>query len=199
MKKVSVICFFSFLFLFLVGFAIGKWNYPNQKPEKQDNQDANIGLNLAVQSAQSTTTCDTIYVEQNYYEATNQTVTNIKSIPAQYIDHTREDIETFLSDYQKNPSLEDKKMGLSTISLLSFSVDKIIVLKSYDSLSKEAGYYLIAKNHKICVYYEDKKRIYFETELTLEDFPEPIQLQLIQGKHVSSESEVYAFIESYTS
>lgn len=199
MKKVSIICFFSFLTLFIIGFAVGKWNYPNKRPLPQDNQDANIGLNLSVESAQSTTTCDTIYVIQKHHQDTGTTISDIQPIPAKYIDHTRAEIVTFLSEYQDNPSLQDKKDGFTSISLLSFSPDKIVVLKTYEALSKETGYYLIAVNHKICVYYEDRKRIYFQTELTLEDFPEAVQQELIQGKHMSTEAEVYAFLESYTS
>ena len=199
MKKVSIICFFSFLCLFIIGYGIGRWNYPNQKQLKQDNQDANISLSLSASSAQYTTTCDTIYVVQKCNESTGLMTTDIQSIPAQYIDHTREEMIGFLEDYEKNPSLQDKKDGFIHISLLSFSPERIVISKNYKTLSTQNGYYLIAVNHQILVYYEDKERLYFKTELSLDDFPEPVQIELIHGKYMSSESEVYAFLESYTS
>ncbi len=52
---------------------------------------------------------------------------------------------------------------------------------------------------EIRIYKADRETLYFRTELLLQDLPENVQQEIIEGKYMDSELKVYHFLESYSS
>ena len=54
-------------------------------------------------------------------------------------------------------------------------------------------------DHFIVVYEEDGQSLYMNTDILLERLPDSLQREIMVGKHVESEEELYQFLESYSS
>ena len=148
--------------------------------------------------ADITTTCDTICM----YEEINQEDGSIHieevQLPEKYIGMTRQQLEQALKN-DGAISLEDKKKGLISQHLESFSQEKVKIIRIFDVTEEEVGYYIMEQNHHVCVFKADKQSLYFQSGILIEDLPLSVQEEVIQGKYMSSEMEVFHFLESYSS
>ncbi len=54
-------------------------------------------------------------------------------------------------------------------------------------------------DHFIVVYEEDRNTLYMNTDILLSLLPESLQTEIMEGKYVASEEELYLFLESYSS
>lgn len=57
----------------------------------------------------------------------------------------------------------------------------------------------MAENHYITVYAQDMQTIYLYTDIRVENLPERLQEEIIQKKMIAGESNLYHFLESYSS
>lgn len=65
--------------------------------------------------------------------------------------------------------------------------------------SEEEGFYLCELQGFVAVYLSDRKTIYEFTEIPVTDLPEEVQQEVVEGKHVATVKELYAFLENYSS
>lgn len=143
-------------------------------------------------------TADTLYLVETV-DLDKGTVTETQeTVPVMYIGLTREELLEALSAYDKNPPLTEQEQGFETIELTSFSRDRVVVCKYYKE-KKPEGFYLMAADHFIVVYQEDRSTLYMNTDILLDMLPDSLQREIMEGKHVSSEEELYLFLESYSS
>ena len=66
-------------------------------------------------------------------------------------------------------------------------------------VQKNNGYYVMELHGYVVVYLSDKETLYEVTEISLMDLPEEVQEEVRIGKFVSSEKELYGFLENYSS
>ena len=85
------------------------------------------------------------------------------------------------------------------MQLISFSEDKVIVRKSYQPVILPEQFYLMAENHYVSVYYDDRETIYMYTGIALDSLPENVQREIVSGKFIPSIHELYGFLETYSS
>ena len=57
----------------------------------------------------------------------------------------------------------------------------------------------MVEDHFIVVYEEDKQRLHMNTDILLEDLNDKLKAEIIQGKYIENEEELYNFLESYSS
>jgi hypothetical protein len=95
--------------------------------------------------------------------------------------------------------LDNKLNGLKSQHLELFSAEKVKILRIYDTSTELTGFYIMADNGDINVYKSDKKTLYFKTGLELDSLPDKVQSEVLEGKYLDSEIQVYHFIESYSS
>ena len=69
----------------------------------------------------------------------------------------------------------------------------------YYKTEEERGYYLMVADHFIVVYREDKKTLHMNTDILLESLNDTLQAEIMRGKFVESDEELYNFLESYSS
>lgn len=154
---------------------------------------------MPANQADITINCDTIclYEEINQKDGTDR-IEEVQ-IPEEYIGMTRQQLEQAL-EQDVSWSLAKQKNGLVSQHLESFSKEQIKIVRIYDfDLIKEIGYYIMAQNHHVCVFEADKQTLYFQTGILLEDLPLSVQEEVIEGKYMDSEMEVFHFLESYSS
>lgn len=199
MKKIYFISFFCILALFFGGFLIGYCNH-HKELQKKEQQMVIPDKEHEVRTQQTvvTTNCDTEWCVQKYDKQSKTMTTEYLKIPAQYIGTTREQLQQMLKEYQNAPILSEEKEGLTSVSLVSFSRERVTILKTYD-LTKYEGFYLFNRGDEVVVFLADQKTLFFETGIELEQLPEEIRAQIINGKYFEKEKELYSFLESYTS
>ena len=68
-----------------------------------------------------------------------------------------------------------------------------------EEMDRDGGYLLRELNGFVAVYLADGNTIYELTEIPLSDLPEELQQQILEGKILSTEDELYGFLENYSS
>lgn len=143
-------------------------------------------------------TADTKYLVEEVDLVSGAVNEKEETIPVKYIGLDRESLLQELDSYDKNPPLTELEQGFETIELSAFSKDRVVICKYYKT-EEEGGYYLMAADHFIVVYLEDKQTLYMNTDILLENLSDALQAEVMQGKYVETEEELYHFLESYSS
>ena len=141
---------------------------------------------------------DTLYLVEQVDLLEGTVTEQEEPVPVMYIGLNREELLEALSSYDSNPPLSELQQGFETIELTSFSKDRVVVCKYYKA-KEEKGFYLMVADHFIVVYEEDGQSLYMNTDILLERLPDSLQREIMTGKHVESEEELYQFLESYSS
>lgn len=170
--------------------------------QNTEQQTEDIVGGNAVSSAQKSsvrTTCDTICIYEDIDKKDGTVVITEEKLPAKYIGMTRSELEKALYDDSKQLSLTDKEKGFQTQHLELFSGEQVKIVRIYDTTVEQNGYYIMAVDGEIWIFKEDKKTLYFKTDLMLEELPQKVRLEIVKGKYMDSEVQVYHFLESYSS
>lgn len=143
-------------------------------------------------------TADTLYLVEQVDLDKGTVTESEETIPVMYIGLNREELLEALSAYEENPPLTELEHGFETIELTAFSKDRVAVCKYYKEKVPQ-GFYLMVADHFIVVYEEDRSTLYMNTDILLERLPDSLQTEIMEGKFVASEEELYLFLESYSS
>lgn len=143
-------------------------------------------------------TADTIYLVEEVNLIDGSVKEREESVPVKYIGLDRESLLEELDSYDKNPPLAELEQGFETIELTAFSKDRVVICKYYKT-EEEEGYYLMVADHFIVVYRKDKRTLYMNTDILLEDLNDKLKAEVIDGKYIETEEELYNFLESYSS
>ncbi len=147
---------------------------------------------------------DTLYVGTEYVleetDVLRKTVVETTwRLPDRYVGMNREQFLAALEIYEASPPLSELERGFIGLEVLSFSRERVVVRMDYRYVQPGESFYLAAYDNKLVVYLEDKKTVYIETEISLEDLPEEVQQDVIQMKKLEDEEELYGFLETYSS
>ena len=217
MKFVRRISLFLVTSVFLMGaggyaaLKAEQFFYPNRYQEKEVKQiveqkndsiteEADIQeqvIETAVENV-PVVTADTTYLIEEINLADGSIREKQEAVPVKYIGLDRESLIKELESYDRNPPLSEQELGFETIELTAFSKDRVVICKYYKE-EEPKGYYLMVEDHFIVVYEEDKQRLHMNTDILLEDLNDKLKAEIIQGKYIENEEELYNFLESYSS
>ncbi len=220
MKFVKRISYFFVIPGFFLGLGIflGVWGsrffYPGHwqdlnEPELSppDFGDENLALEELYETEESvaaavsgeTLCADTEYVLEETDVIRNTTVETSWNIPHKYIGMNRESFLEAMELYAAHPPLSEVERGFVGLEVLSFSREKVVVRMDYRYVQPSESFYLAVQANEVVVYLEDKSTIYINTGIPLEEFPEQIQLQIMDMLFVPDEVTLYDFLETYSS
>lgn len=174
-------------------------NYEKQQEQQNvagDGQQPQV-IEAAVEDI-PVVTADTAYLVEKVDLVKGTVKETEESIPLKYIGLDREELIQELEAYDNNPPLTELEQGFETIELTAFSKDRVAICKYY-KLEEDKGYYLMVADHFIVVYREDKQTLYMNTDILLESLNDALQTEIMKGKYVETEEELYNFLESYSS
>ena len=157
-----------------------------------------VGTSQA-QSTSSVTTKDTICIYENIDKKDGAISMEEKHIPMEYVGQTRSELEKLLLTDSQSILSGENIDGFESQHLELFSPEKIKILRIYDTTNIATGYYIMEVEGEIRIYELDKETLFFRTDLVLDDLPESVQQEVIDGKYVETEVQVYHFLESYSS
>lgn len=144
-------------------------------------------------------TADTRYLIEEINLSDGTVQEKEEQVPVKYIGLDRVNLIEELDLYDKNPALSDLKLGFQNSELSSFSKDRVVICKYYRTEEENEGFYIMVADHYITIYEGDKQTIYLNTDILLSNLDETLQSEIIQGKYIEDEQEIYHFLESYSS
>lgn len=142
---------------------------------------------------------DTVYQVQCYDATTDNTSTDYETLPQELVGLTREEADDYCKKYMDKLPVEEYLGGLQSIGVVSFSKERLVVKKIYDSSKVKFRYYLIAIDGEVVVYYGDKKTVYEYTGIETKKLSEEERKALKKGIEVRDEQELYGILENYSS
>ena len=144
-----------------------------------------------VQSMGMITTADTMCVYENI-DQKDGTVSMVEAkLPEKYVGLNRAQLEAALRLDGSIMQLDESGDGFKSQHLELFSPERIKILRIYDTAEQVDG--------EVRIYKSDKKTLYFRTGITLQDLPEDVAQEIVEGKYMENEVQVYHFLESYSS
>ena len=144
-------------------------------------------------------TADTVYLVEEVNLSDGTVEEKEEQVPVKYIGLDRLSLIEELEAYDKNPALTDLKLGFETIELAAFSKDRVVICKYYRPEEEPEGFYLMVADHYVIVYEKDRQTVHMNTDILLDSLSEELQAQIIEGKYIEDEQELYNFLESYSS
>ena len=146
-----------------------------------------------------TLSVQTIYQIENYDAVKDTTTVEYETLPEELVGLKREDADNFCKDYMKDVPAEEFLKGLQSMGVTSFSNERLVVRKIYNSSKVKFKYYLIAVDGEVVVYYGDKKNVYEYTGIETENLHAKERRALKNGIEVQDEDELYSILENYSS
>lgn len=142
---------------------------------------------------------DTQYVIEEVDMEKDTSVETKWKVPDKYIGMDRERFVKEMELYQKSPSLKDQELGFVSIEVVSFSKEKVVVRKNYIFKEICTSFYLVNEKNYVVVYGDDLRTVYMTTNISLDALPDELKQEIIRRKYISTEEELYNFLESYSS
>lgn len=138
-----------------------------------------------------------IIIEHNLKDGSE--IYSENNIPIKYIGLNRKRFLEEMEIYESSPALNDIKKGFRSLEVVSFSKAEIKLQKNYSADTLNLHFYILAKDNKLVVYYEDLETVYLSTDIVMDSLPKDVQLEILKKKYFESEEELYNFLESYSS
>lgn len=96
--------------------------------------------------------------------------------------------------YEKQIALlEEENIQLSQIE------KKVQDVKESLNVVEPYEYILLEEKGYVAVYHTDRKTLYASTDILVSELPEELQKEIEEGKYISSEEQLYNFLENYSS
>lgn len=172
-------------------------------------------------------TCDTVYTISEYDLTTGRQDVYQQQLPASFIGMNRAQLVEWMDNYNLSASLEDLEDGFRSMELISFSQEEIRVRRRVESKEENADNEtdikqpeqlffseeetttvsgngtcygcILAQDGLLTVYDGDRRHVILYTDISVFDLSESVQQEIMEGKYVYSEQELYHLLESYSS
>lgn len=200
MRKLYIICFVTLTTLFITCYCIGYYAIVKGRRDVEPARDYYEVRQAGVVDEPVVKRDTELIVEE--YDINAHTTDSHSVVPSiEILGLNRTAYAETLQRYMENPDDEDLQRGISSITVLEFSSERIVIRKSYDvpTYSTTENFILYALDGRVVVYYEDFVTIYDYTDIDITDLPIDLQREIYVGKQVKDLEELYEFLEDHTS
>lgn len=159
----------------------------------------NNAKSVTASTEEDTLSVNTVYQVQRYDVQKDTTATDYETLPQDLVGFTREQADDYFKDYMNRLPVEEYLDGLQSIGIVSFSAERLVVKRIYDSSKVTYRFYLIAVDGEVVVYYGDKKTVYEYTGIETKNLSKEERTMLKKGLEVKDEEELYGILENYSS
>lgn len=170
--------------------------YPEKYIRTQDGSYENVVT--AKEQSPFPVTQDTHFEVEYYYKEEQRTLTeDVGSIPA-LLGCDKEGVERYLNDYMRHPSKKEQEAGLISYVMTAYKGNTIYLRKTYEQPVYH-GYYAKSFNGYVVILKGDEKTVYEYTQIPIHLLPDDIKEQVMDGYYLENESDLYNFLENYSS
>ncbi len=149
----------------------------------------------------------TCIIESYDLDSEKLTATEMK-LPVEFIGLNRRDVIDFITSHKEQ--FQEKGEEIKNISMISFDCDRLVLRKEVtkaievsDVLAPNADiqyhYYMVLEAGYLVVYKQDKTTVFLETGISRDELSTDDVRMLSDGIGVKNISELYRYLESYTS
>ena len=138
-------------------------------------------------NVQSQIEADTQCTIEEYDKNSGELRQRTKVTSANLLGMNREELTDFL---------EKSQTPYYTYSLVAFSPEHVVIRQTRTLYET---YYLTEEDGKVQVYEGDKETLYEPTEILVDQLPDQLQEEILAGKYLDSEEDLYSFLENYSS
>lgn len=198
MKRIYVIiCSLSiaaalFTLCFFVSYKVALNNF--NKSANETKEIVQVGTNKI-----ETITPFTNIIIEKYDVATQSLTSQNLDVTDEMLGFSREELVSYYNHYMENIPPEEQKEGLLSCMVESFSEDKVVIKKNYNSDSLQYQYYIAVQNGYVTVFYNDKKTVFEYTNIEAKYLPQNEIDKLNKGIYVKDKMELYTILEGYSS
>jgi hypothetical protein len=171
----------------------------NEMEDKMEEWETEALESVEAGSVENVLSEDSVFQVQSYDSLTDTTVTEYEQLPEQLVGCDRQGAQEYCSNYVDKMSAEEFLNGLQSVSLVSFSSDRLSIRKNYDVSKIEYRYYIISDGEQVVVYYGDMKNVYERTGIAVSTLSKAERKALKKGIQVKDEEELYGILENFSS
>ncbi len=154
-------------------------------------------------------TIDAEYVMESHDLESDDIRTESERLPVEFIGLSRSEVIDYISSHKK--SFQEEGEEIQNISMISFSPDMLVLRKDVTKSLEisetvhqyendvQYHYYMVLEDGYLVVYKKDKTTLFLETGITEDELDEMDREQLVQGIGVKNISELYRYLEGFTS
>ena len=179
--------FYTILSLAVIACAAIGW-YQNQKRETKQQMPL-VATETKTNTSHKTTASTKWYIKIRYRKS-HRVDDYFERIPEACVDRTRQEIETYLKS--------QKEEGLSSITLTSFSREKVSIEKVYDKPSGN-GFMLKIKDGEVVICDKNGLHIYEKTGIYQKDLSVDDRKKIQKGLYLQTEKDLYSLLENFSS
>ena len=147
---------------------------------------------------QKVVTSNTKLIVEKYDRESEELIKEERRMPAEYIGLTRQELQNKLVEELATISKQEEKKGLVSISLESFSKEKVVVRNIYEEI-RPKGFVLRFLNNEIAIYSGDGNELYEMTGIMKESLSEEDCNRIQKGYKIQNEKELYSILENFSS
>lgn len=141
---------------------------------------------------------ETMFIMEYYDKETDRLLTEkIDGIPA-LLGCDQAGVERYLMDYMKHIPKEEQEKGLVSYTLTSYKGNTLYFRKTYDQ-PVYTGYYAKSFNGYVVILNGDEKTVFEYTQIPINELPEDIRSSVMAGYYLDNETDLYNFLENYSS
>lgn len=203
MRQIKRISFLMYSCLLLAAGFYGHMKYVQMfypgslKPaEKAVYGEATEGAAQVVATGQAIT-FDTVLVTLCYDLESGETVQAEETMPAKYVGLDRDAFIRCMEDEASAPALAERKKGLFSIEVQSFSAQRVVVRRSYQKQDREISFYLMIEDNLVTVYEADRSTVYMRTFIDARTLPQLVRDELLLGMTLEGTEQVEEFVTQY--
>ena len=152
---------------------------------------------------------DTEYVLESHNLDDDKITAKTENVPVELIGLSKKEVIDYITSHMEQ--FQEKGEEVKNISMISFSHDTLVLRKDVtDSIAisetikkyqndNPYNYYMVLEDGYLIVYKQDKTTVFLETGIREDELDETDRAQLLQGVGVKNISELYRYLEGYTS
>lgn len=198
MKRNLIFAILSLTIGIVLGLSI--WLYDYFYPDNYVRLENGDYINVAVATNPETfpITKNTQFKIEHFYEEEQRTlIEDVGNMPI-LLGCDKIGVEKYLDNYMSHLSAEERAEGLAAYQLVSYKDNVICLRKTYRTPEYE-GFYAKSFNGYIVILNGDEKTVYDYTQISVHLLPEDLQKDIQQGFYLEDETELYNFLETYSS
>lgn len=152
----------------------------------------------AVTAMAAEITFDTELVILCYDASTQETVRSVEAMPEKYVGMEREAFVRCMQSEAEAPALAERKKGLYAIEVQSFSVQRVVIQRSYRTLAVAESFFAALRGNMVVVYEEDRSTVYMQTAIDARNLPPMVRDELMRGMRIDGNEKLEEFLEKYS-
>lgn len=146
-----------------------------------------------------TTFPSTKLVIKQYYNQDEKLIEEETGMPYYLTGMTEDELFDYTKNYMRNPNLYDRNQNIINYTIETFTSEKVVLQKTYESKNVDNYYYVTITNDYITIYNNDKVTLKETTSIHVDQLNSEIVSILLEGVTVYGDQGIIELLENFTS